>query len=178
MRLFLVPCIVVTMVEQQWGISFYLFLVAACTDLIDGALARWWNVKTFLGACLDALADKLLLLSCFTTLAFINSPLFSIPRWFVSLVLMKELVMIVGSCLVYRLKGFLEIRPTVLGKMTTFVQICFIIWLFSCYFFNWMPVKTYFFMLGLLSILSGACLMHYTVIATNLLKINDEYRNI
>lgn len=170
MRLMLVPWIVVTMIEQQWDISFYLFITAAGTDMLDGALARLWNAKTFLGACLDALADKLLLIACFTTLAFVHSPLFSIPRWFVFLVLIKELVMIVGSFIVYLMKGFIEINPTFLGKMTTFVQICFIVWLFSCYFFNWLPVKTYFFMLGLLSILSGACLLHYISIAVRFVR--------
>lgn len=170
LRIILVPWIVATMVEQQWGLSFYLFIAAAGTDMIDGALARLCNAKTFLGACLDALADKLLLISCFATLAFVHSPLFSIPRWFVFLVLIKELVMIGGSFVVYLMKGFIEIKPTLLGKMTTFVQICFIVWLFSCYFFKWLPVKTYFFMLGLLTVLSVACLLHYILIAIRFVR--------
>lgn len=170
LRIFLVPWIVIAMIGQQWGLSFYLFIAAAGTDMIDGALARLWNEKTFLGACLDALADKLLLIACFVTLAFVNSPLFSIPGWFVFLVLIKELVMIGGSFVVYLMKGFIEIKPTMLGKLTTFVQICFIVWLFSCYFFNWLPVKTYYFMLGLLTVLSGACLMHYISIAIRFVK--------
>lgn len=164
-RLCLAPLVIAAMIKQQWGFSFYLFITAAGTDMIDGALARWWDARTFLGACLDALADKILLISCFTTLAFVHSPLFTIPRWFVFLVLIKEMVMIGGSFMVYMIKGFLEIKPTLLGKMTTFVQICFIVWLFSCYFFHWLPVKTYAVMLGLLTFLSCACLLHYVLIA-------------
>ena len=142
-RFLLTPFIVAAMVYQQWGIAFWLFLLAAITDLLDGFLARILDQKTFLGACLDPVADKLLILAVFFTLAFVQSPLFAIPTWFVAIVLVKELVLIVGAALIYLICGSIEIRPTLLGKATMCVQVFFVIWLFACYFFNWLPITTY-----------------------------------
>lgn len=161
LRIVATPCIVAAMVTGYWGVAFWLFIGAAITDVLDGNLARWRNEKTFLGACLDPLADKFLVLSVFFTLAFVQSPLFSIPLWFVLLVLLREVVLIVGALIVYNIKGHLEVEPTVLGKMTTAVQMSFIAWLFACYFFNWLPVKTYYTMLGVLIILVFASFVQY-----------------
>lgn len=160
-RIILTPCIVAAMVMQRWGIAFWLFLIAALTDVFDGLLARFLNNQTFLGASLDPVADKFLLISCFTTLAFVQSPLFAIPHWFVGIVIIKELLLIVGILIFWSLKGIVRIEPTPLAKATTFVQVCFIIWLFACYFFHWLPVKTYWTMLGLLLFLVIAVLGQY-----------------
>jgi len=160
-RIVLTPCIVIAMVMHQWGVAFWLFLIAAFTDVADGNIARLFNQKTFLGACLDPIADKFLLISCFATLAFVQSPLFSIPLWFVLLVLCKELVIVVGSFSIYIARGHLEVQPTILGKITTFVQVLFIIWLFACYFFHWLPIKTYATMLGVLFFLIVFSLVQY-----------------
>lgn len=160
-RILLVPFIIAAMVAQRWGLAFKLFIAAMVTDFFDGNTARWFNQKTFLGACLDPIADKLLLVSCFATLAFVQSPLFSIPRWFVLTVLVKELLLIGGALYILLTKEHLEVRPTWLGKITTVVQMLFIVWLFACYFFHWMPIKTYWTMLGLLLILVIMSLVQY-----------------
>ena len=174
-RIALTPVIVYYMVQQQWQKAFYLFLIAALTDVVDGALARLWNARTFLGGCLDALADKFLLISCFATLAFVQTPLFTVPRWFVILILFKELILILGSFAIYCFKGSVEIKPTFLGKATTFVQICFIIWFFACYFFQWLPIKTYSFMLTVLIVLIIASLIQYVVIGSSfIIKRNNN----
>jgi len=164
MRIVLSPIIVIAMVLQQWGVAFFLFFVAASTDIMDGNLARFFNAKTFLGAALDPIADKVLLLSVFFTLAFVQSPLFHIPIWFVLLVLLRELVLITGSFVLFFTKGHLEVSPTWLGKLTTFIQICFIVWLFACYFFHWLPVKTYYTMLALmLTLVFCSCVQYIRI---------------
>ena len=160
-RIVLTPFIVGAMIMGKWGVAFWLFVIASAFDTLDGNLARWLNQQTFLGACLDPIADKILLVSCFTTLAFVQSPLFSIPLWFVLLVLLKELIVIVGSFSIYFIKGHLEVNPTVLGKATTVAQVWFIIWLFACYFFGWVPTKTYHVALGVLLILVIFSLFQY-----------------
>jgi cardiolipin synthase len=170
-RILVVPLIVFAMVLGQWGAAFGLFLGAAVTDSVDGSIARYFDQKTFLGACLDPLADKLLLLSIFSTLAFINTPLFVIPQWFVALVLLKEVLQITGAVILYLRKGHLEVNPTFLGKATMLVQVVFICWLFACYFFNWMPVKTYHTMLGLMLIMIFAAFMQYVSIGLRYLKM-------
>jgi cardiolipin synthase len=169
-RLVLTPFIVLAMIYQLWGAAFGLFTLASLTDLLDGFLARQWNQRTFFGACLDPIADKVLLLSVFFTLAFVQTPLFSVPRWFFWFVLAKELLQLFGAFAIYKLKGNLEIRVTLLGKLTTVVQMCFIMWLFTCYFFKWMPMKTYSVMVGLLFILVSATLVQYGMHGWRFLK--------
>lgn len=162
------------MVESSWQKAFWFFVLAASTDIIDGFLARLLHMRTFVGACLDAFADKLLIVSCFATLAFIKTPLFTIPRWFVLLILCKELILIAGSLIIYFLKGSVEIKPTILGKGSTFVQVCFIIWFFSCYFFQWIPIKTYNFFLIILILLVIASLVQYIMIGTRSIVVKNN----
>ena len=163
-RIALVPVIVGSMVIGQWGTAFSFFVVAALTDLFDGLLARWNDEKTFLGACLDPIADKILLVSCFFTLGFVQSPLFSIPLWFVALVVCKEVLQITGSILFYYNRGYLDVQPTMLGKSTTVYQMGFIVWLFACYFFHWVPTKTYYVMLSTMVGLICASFVQYALI--------------
>lgn len=143
-RIVLTPFIVGAMIMGQWGAAFFMFVIAAFTDVADGNIARFFDQKTFLGACLDPVADKILLVSCFATLAFVQSPLFSIPLWFVLLVLFRDLAILAGGFIIYYVRGHLEVHPTILGKTTTLVQVWFIIWLFACYFFGWVPIRTYY----------------------------------
>jgi len=160
-RILLAPCIVAAMVMHWWGVAFSLFVIAALTDTVDGTIARSCDQKTFLGACLDPVADKILLLSCFFALAFVQSPLFSIPLWFVVIVLLREMIILGGSLGILLSGGQLIIAPTTLGKTTTLVQVIFIIWLFACYFFHWLPIKTYYTMLSLVMGLTLTSLIQY-----------------
>lgn len=160
-RIVLAPLVVAAMVAQRWGTAFVLFVVAALTDALDGWLARVLHQKTMLGACLDPIADKVLLLSVYSALAFVQSPLFSIPVWFVVLVLFKELVLIFGTTALFFVRGAFEIKPTILAKSSTVIQMLFIVWLFACYFFQWLPVKTYYTMLGLVIVLLLVTLIDY-----------------
>ena len=168
-RIALVPFIIGCMIVGYWGTAFVLFLAAALTDVIDGNLARLLNEKTFLGACLDPIADKFLILAIFATFAFVAMLLFSIPSWFVWLVLCKEMLLLGGAVLVYRMQGHITVQPTILGKVTTLVQIIFIVWLFACYFFHWLPVKTYYTMLGIVLVLVFASFIDYMRIGFRML---------
>ncbi len=146
-RFILIPFIVAAMIMHAWHMAFALFIVAGITDVLDGWLARLLDQRTFLGAALDPLADKILMIAVFATLSFTQSPLFTIPHWFVLLVLLKELIQIAGAIYIYSRKGHLTIAPTWLGKSLGLAQTAFVSWLFSCYFFHWVPVKTYYAML-------------------------------
>lgn len=150
LRIAFVPFIVIAMMNQQWSLAFWLFVCASFTDTIDGNLARWCHEQTVLGACLDPIADKILLVSTFCTLAFVQSPLITIPHWFVILVLCKEIIILGGSLMLLITGSGFAVKPTILGKMTTVVQISFIIWLFSCYFFNAVPIKTNYSFIGIM----------------------------
>ncbi len=161
LRIVLTPFIVAAMVMNFWGAAFWLFVISSALDVLDGNVARWLKQETFLGACLDPIADKILLISCFTTLAFVQSPLFTIPHWFVVLVLLKELIVLGGSFSIFFIRGHLIVHPTILGKATTVAQTGFVVWLFACYFFGWVPLKTYDVALGLLFSLIILSLVQY-----------------
>lgn len=160
-RIMLTPFIVYAMLTGRWGIAFVLFIVAALTDLFDGMLARLLNQKTFLGTCLDPIADKFLLVSCFATLACTHTLPFSIPQPFLLLILWRETFLIGGATGIYLFRGYIHVQPTFLGKLTTFVQIVFIAWLFACYFFGWQPTKTYYMALVCMTGLIVASFIQY-----------------
>ncbi len=169
-RIIVIPIIIGSMVAGWWGCAFFFFIFACLTDVIDGLLARLLNEKTFLGACLDPIADKLLLISCFITLAFISTPLFLIPRWFVIFVVSKEVIQIAAACVIYYLRGYLNVQPTYLGKITTCIQMIFIMWLFACYFFCWVPIKTYYTMLGIMMFFMSISFVQYARIGIPMLN--------
>lgn len=143
LRIILVPFIVVGIVYHSWTLVFLLFVVAGLTDFFDGYFARWFNEETALGKALDPIADKILLVSSFSALSFIDSPSFSVPLWFVLLLFFRETVILGGSILLVLLGIRLQICPSLAGKLTTFFQLSFIWWLFVCYFMGWNPIKTY-----------------------------------
>lgn len=132
LRIALIPCIMMYMIKHDWFVAGLLFCCAAITDSIDGALARFYNERTVLGAFLDPLADKLLVLSCFSLFAYLQPPAGSVPWWFVILVLSKEIMLIIGAYAVYMMRGTLNIKPTWFGKAAMLVQVLFILWLFIC----------------------------------------------
>ncbi len=174
LRIILVPFIVFSMIRQAWGAAFFLFALAALTDVADGFLARLYDDTSILGACLDPIADKLLLLSCFFTLAFIQTPLFMIPGWFFTIILIKEIIILGGtSFLLFSQYGF-NVKPTWLGKGSTVVQSAFIAWLFTCYFLNWMPHKIYDFMLAATLLVCIAALVQYVLIGVGYLTTAKE----
>jgi cardiolipin synthase (CMP-forming) len=169
-RIALVPFIILAMLNHEWGTACVFFVIAGITDALDGLLARLLNEQTFLGALLDPLADKLLIIATYSTLSFVHSPLFIIPHWFVYLVLTKELLQIMGVMGLISAKGFIAIRATALAKTTMLVQWVFILWLFICYFMHWLPVKTYYSMLGIVLCLVIACFVQYAVRGYAILK--------
>lgn len=167
LRIVLVPFIVIGIVGQLWLSTFFMLLAAAFTDFFDGYLARRFGDQTELGACLDPIADKILLVSCFSALAFIDSPSFSIPIWFVFLIFFREMFILGGSIVLFLLGIRFKVSPSIGGKLTTFFQLSFILWLFVCYFFDWNPVKTYSVLIVMLAILSIISLVHYCFIGVS-----------
>ncbi len=163
-RIALTPVIVYTIACHAWGTAFVWLFIAAITDMVDGALARWWNEKTLLGACLDPIADKLLLISCFFTLACTASPLCALPAWLLMLIIARESIIVLGSALLLaNNKGF-SIAPTWLGKLTTTVELAFILWVLCCSWYGWLPLKTYVCSVSALATLMIVSLAQYMTI--------------
>ena len=167
LRILLTPFIVIGIFYEQWNLAFCLFLIAGATDLIDGYLARLFKQETFMGKALDPVADKFLIISSFSALAYFQSPSFIIPKWFVFFILIRESLIIFGSIFILKNNVDFKIKPTIWGKLTTFFQLFFIFWLFVCLFFKWVPVKTYYIIVILLAMFSLITLLQYIKIGLN-----------
>ena len=163
-RIALVPFVVRSILAQSWGYVLILFGIAAITDVLDGALARLRNEKTFFGACLDPIADKFLLLSCFTALSCLEQTEAVIPVWFVWLVLGKELLLVGSIVLLHLRDGAVTIAPTMLGKLTTVIQIFFVMVLVASYFYSIKLASFYTLLLYGTSSMTVASYLHYVVI--------------
>jgi cardiolipin synthase len=170
LRILLTPLIVGGIFYERWTVVFWMIVIAGFTDLLDGYLARHFNQASNVGKLLDPIADKILTISSFSALAFLQSPSFPIPVWFVCLILCRESIIILGSYGLVRSGKKLEVSPTIFGKLTTFFQILFILWLFTCHFFGWVPARTYYTLLIFLSIFSVLSLLQYIKIGTGYLK--------
>jgi cardiolipin synthase len=174
LRIVLTPFIVMGIVQRSWGVVFGLLLVAALSDFFDGHLARWRGEQTVLGTYLDPIADKILLVSSFAALSFVDSPSFSIPFWFVFLVFMREMIIIGGAVILFVTRIKFKVSPSIWGKLTTFFQLTFILWLFICYFAGWNPIRTYSVLLVLLAIFSLISLVHYGIIEVRYFELKQK----
>lgn len=105
-------------------IAMGIFLSAVLSDAIDGFIARIAAQKTPLGAFLDPLADKLLLVSSFICLSLINNlpAQIKFPAWVAVIVITRDLIIMVGTLVIYLITGKLKITPSIWGKATTFFQ--------------------------------------------------------
>ena len=129
LRIAAVPAMVVLLWENpgKWelAVSFVVFVSAMITDIIDGWLARKWNIESKVGAFLDPMADKLMV----TTVLIMLIPLNLIPAWLVALLLCRELA-VTGLRSIASQEG-LVIKASSLGKIKTAYQssaIGFLLW--------------------------------------------------
>lgn len=161
-RLVLVPFIVLSLRAHNIALASILFLFAALTDIMDGALARSWQATSQLGAFLDPLADKALLVSCYASLTYNYFPFNMIPGWFLVIVALNELILIAGSFYVGFFRGGTTIKPSHSGKMASFIQVLFIAWLFMCAWAQAIPQGVVFLLLMLILCVRAWVLFQYS----------------
>jgi len=160
-RIVLIPFLVQTLINESWRLATGMFVFAAITDMLDGYLARRWNQESDFGACLDPVADKLLIIACYATLFFSPISDLPLPGWFLLVVLVKESALLVGAFYFGLLKGLVRIRPSLFGKATMVVQSCLVIWLLLCSIFDWVPMKTFHVFLAVAIFFVLGSLMQY-----------------
>ena len=120
-RILLVPVIVWAIASNQMTIAFVIFVVAGVSDAIDGFLAKRFNMTTEIGALLDPVADKALLVSIYVALGISGD----IPRWLVILVVSRDF-MIVGAVIVsWILDNPVPMKPLMVSKLNTVAQVAF-----------------------------------------------------
>lgn len=107
------------LMNAQYRPAFGLAIIAGATDALDGFLAKRYGWQSELGGLLDPIADKLLLSTCFFGLWWSGL----LPGWLVSVILLRDLVILVGARAWWRLEGQFRAEPSGLGKATTLSQL-------------------------------------------------------
>lgn len=124
LRIGAIPVFLILLVDERYTEALIVFILAGITDSLDGLLARWLDARTTLGAFIDPLADKLLLVSSFVILAFLGD----ISRWLAVLVIMRDVIILIGYSVLFFVTGHaIEVRPTIIGKASTFFQLLTVI---------------------------------------------------
>jgi cardiolipin synthase len=119
MRLFIIPFLIIEILDGHYRAAFALFLLAGLSDALDGLLARWLSQRTTLGQYLDPIADKLMLSTLFVVLTHVGL----VPRYVTVLVFSRDLGILLIATLLFATGTLRDFRPSVLGKLNTLVQI-------------------------------------------------------
>ncbi|HYB06215.1 MAG TPA: CDP-alcohol phosphatidyltransferase family protein [Methyloceanibacter sp.] len=118
-RIVLVPLVIWLIITHEMTAAFVLFLLAGFSDAADGYLAKRFQWRTELGAYLDPIADKLLLMSIYITLGFSNH----LPAWLVIAVVSRDILIIGAFLLSWVLSRPVPIHPLLVSKANTLAQI-------------------------------------------------------
>lgn len=132
-RVVLVPFFVAAILYQNFNAALLIFIVCVLSDGLDGYIARRMGQDTKLGALLDPIADKLLILSSFISISLgkgISSTL-SMPLYVPLIIISRDVLILIGCVVIYLIKGRIDIKPTRLGKTTTFFQMITVLSLLS-----------------------------------------------
>ena len=120
LRIVLIPVFVLLVVYESLGWALVVFLTAGITDALDGLIARRTGQRTSLGAWLDPMADKLLLVTTFVVLTLPGVPLINhIPLWLTVFVISRDVVIVGVVAIVSLAAGPRTFRPSLLGKIAT-----------------------------------------------------------
>jgi cardiolipin synthase len=118
-RILLVPVVVWAITAREMRVAFALFLAAGVTDAVDGFLAKRFRMQTELGAYLDPLADKAMLVSIYITLGIIEA----VPRWLVILVVSRDIMIVAAVILSWLVHRPVSLKPLLVSKLNTVAQI-------------------------------------------------------
>lgn len=130
-RIGMVPVFLVLLSKERFTAALYVFVLAAATDALDGAVARWFDIRTELGAILDPFADKLLLLSALVVLTFEDA----LPVWLLIVAALRDIILVLGYLMISFAAGErFPVRPSVFGKLTTVLLIVCVIGTLTTHF--------------------------------------------
>ncbi len=120
LRMLLIPAFVILLLYHYRGWALIVFLAAGLTDLLDGLIARATGQKTTLGAWLDPMADKLLLVTMFVMLTLPGTGSANrLPVWFTVLVISRDVAIVLTVAVVNLAVGPRTFRPSIFGKIAT-----------------------------------------------------------
>lgn len=122
-RFIMVPLVILAMINGEMLAAFVLFLLAGVSDGLDGFIARNFNQRSELGAWLDPVADKFLLVSVFVMLGWLGV----LPSWLVIFAVSRDALIVGAVVLSSLLENPVEMRPLLISKANTMVQIVLLV---------------------------------------------------
>lgn len=118
-RILLTPLFVIFLLREMFPVAVLIFAIAGISDGLDGFIARVFNQRTELGAYLDPIADKSLLMASFITLGIQQH----IPSWLAVVVISRDIVIMTGIAVLAIMEIKIRIQPSIISKVTTFAQL-------------------------------------------------------
>jgi cardiolipin synthase (CMP-forming) len=173
LRMLLIPAFVILVVYGELGWALCVFATAGITDGLDGLIARRSGQKTSLGAWLDPMADKLLLVTTFVVLTLPGLKLANrLPIWLTVLIISRDVVIVLTVAIVNLAIGRRTFRPSIFGKMATAIYIVTAVtaMLFNYRGYHSMVVDVCVYASLVITLVSG---LHYILHAA---RIIDESR--
>lgn len=157
-RLLSVPVAVYLIMQSAHLAAFVLFVLAGVSDALDGYLAKHNNQTTQLGAILDPMADKTLLVGVYVTLGLQGN----LPNWLVVLVVFRDLLIVGGVIILFLVRLEVKMRPLIISKINTAAQLALAAIVLAELGFRLdigELVKTAIYVVGATTVISGASYM-------------------
>ena len=168
-RILLTPVFVIMLQQQLYSHALLVFAVAGLSDALDGFIARYFNQRTVLGAYLDPMADKLLLVSAYVMLGMLDV----LPDWIAVIVIARDVIIVLGIAIITLTDKAYEVRPSLVSKATTLTQILLVLLCLFDPVAAKMPAlhTPLVWCTAVLTTLSG---LHYIYIGMSILQENNE----
>ncbi len=158
-RIILVPVIVWAIVSSQMEVAFAIFVIAGVSDAIDGFLAKRFNMTSELGALLDPLADKALLVSIYVSLGIWGA----VPRWLVILVVSRDIMIVSAVIVSWLFDKPVEMKPLMVSKLNTVAQVAFAALVLASLGFGFEPRPYDRILMGLVTVFTLVSVSLYLV---------------
>jgi len=158
-RIILVPVFVIYLINDRLSAALVVFLVCMISDGIDGMVARVFNQKSRLGAYLDPLADKTLLVTAFVLLGVRGY----LPSWFTVTAIARDVMILLGVAVIHLNRLEIKIRPSTVSKINTcfqFITLSLVL-LKGCILLPSLVYQALYYLTAVLTITSGLHYMQY-----------------
>ncbi len=164
-RILLIPIFIWLLLCEMLNIALLVFFIAGVTDALDGFIARVSDQKSRLGAYLDPLADKLLLVSSFLVLGHLGL----VPGWLVIIAVSRDVMIVLGLVTLTFFSVTIKIEPVLLSKLNTLLQISTVLAVLSVSLFP-LPEWVYTVLFACTGVVCVASGIHYVVIGVRTLE--------
>jgi len=158
-RIILVPVIIWAIASNEMEIAFAIFVIAGVSDAVDGFLAKRFNMASELGALLDPLADKALLVSSYVALGIWGA----MPRWIVILVVSRDIMIVSAVIVSWFFDKPVEMKPLMVSKLNTAAQVALAALVLASLGFGFKPMPYDVVLMGLVTVFTLGSVSLYLV---------------